>query len=215
MRGRFALGLLGVTLACLIWSVIRPADLPTWALEVFPAVAAMVLLGATYRRFPLTPLLYALIAFHAVVLIVGGHYTYAKVPIGNWVKDWLDLERNHYDRFAHFVQGVVPAIAAREVLLRTSTLVRGWWLVFLVLCVCLAVSALYEIVEWGSAVFLGSGSTEFLGTQGDEWDAQKDMALCLLGAAASLAAFSRWHNAQLARWCGLPDDSGARARPGG
>jgi putative membrane protein len=187
-----------VTLAALAWSGYHPHDLVTWVLEVSPAVAAMVVLAATYRRFPLTPLAYTLIAFHAVVLIVGGHYTYAEVPAGNWLRDHYDLSRNHYDRFAHFVQGFVPAIVAREVILRCTPLKPGAWLFFLVTCVCVAISAVYELVEWGvSVVEGGSASVAFLGTQGDVWDTQKDMGLCLIGAVCAQLALARWHDRQL------------------
>jgi putative membrane protein len=146
----------------------------------------------------LTNLLYALIFVHALILMLGGHYTYAKVPLGFWMQDWFGFTRNHYDRIGHFAQGFVPALAAREVLLRRGVLKRGGWLVFVVICVCLAVSALYELIEWQAAVIGGAGADAFLGTQGDVWDTQEDMATCLVGAAAALLLLSRRHDRQIA-----------------
>lgn len=190
--------LLALTLLALAWSGYHPLEPVTWVLEVLPAVAAMIVLGWTYRRFTLTSLLYVLVFLHALVLIVGGHYTYAEVPIGNWLRDHYDLSRNHYDRLGHFMQGFVPAIAAREVILRCTPLRPGAWLFFLVLCVCMATSAVYELVEWGVAVVDGGpASTAFLGTQGDVWDTQKDMALCFVGALAALLTLPWWHDRQL------------------
>lgn len=191
--------LLGLTAAALIASGITPYDRTTWYLEVAPVVIGAAILIATHRRFPLTPLLYRLIFVHALVLILGGHYTYARVPVGFWVQDLLDLARNHYDRFAHFVQGFVPAVLAREVLLRQSPLRPGGWLFFLVVCVCLAFSATYELGEWGAAVLGGSAAEDFLGTQGDVWDTQWDMAMALLGAITALLTLSRPHDRELAR----------------
>lgn len=191
----------------LAWSGYHPLERMTWLLEVFPAIAAIVLLLCTRRRFPLTPILYILIFLHALVLIVGGKYTYAEVPIGNWFRDHLHLERNHYDRLGHFMQGFVPAIAAREVLIRRSPVTRGRWLPFLVVCICMTVSALYELVEWGVSVIVGgTASNAFLGTQGDVWDTQKDMAYCLIGAVAAVCTLPRVHDRQLRT---LPDQSRA------
>jgi putative membrane protein len=186
-----------VFLAALAWSVVRPHDYLTWALEASPAIAAFVLLAATYRRFPLTPLAYVLVTIHAVILVVGAHYTYARVPAGDWLREALNLSRNHYDRLGHFVQGFVPAIVAREVLVRASPLRGSKWLPVLVVCVCLAISALYELVEWAVAVVGGASAEAFLATQGDEWDTQKDMAMALLGALAALVLLSRLHDRQL------------------
>lgn len=199
---RLVLALLFAVLALLAWSAIRPHDYQTWALEVFPAVGGVVVLALTRKRFPLTSLAYVLIAIHCAILIVGGHYTYAEVPVGLWLRDELGLSRNHYDRLGHFAQGFVPAIIAREVMLRRTPLTReGWggWLFFLVVCVCLAISAVYELVEWGVAEVDSGGSQAFLGTQGDVWDTQKDIALCGIGAVAALLTMGRVHDAQLRR----------------
>lgn len=192
-----AVTLLALTLALLVWSGINPKERITWWLEVSPAIAAAILLLCTYRRFPLTPLAYVLIFLHAALLIVGGHYTYAEVPVGLWVKDWLGLERNHYDRLGHFIQGLVPAIVAREVLLRCTPLRPGWWLVWIIVSMCTGISALYELIEWAVAEIDSAGSQDFLGTQGDIWDTQKDMALCAVGAIVALFTLSRWHDGQL------------------
>lgn len=195
--GSRLMGLLAIVLAVLVWSGIQPRDRMTWAMEVAPVVIGLALLLPTYRRFPLTPLLYGLIAFHCVILMIGGKYTYAEVPLFNWLRDTFDLTRNHYDRVGHFVQGFVPAILAREILLRTSPLRPGKWLFFLVVCACLAFSAFYELIEWQAAVALGSGADAFLATQGDPWDTQKDMALALLGAILAQVLLGREHDRQL------------------
>lgn len=191
--------LLGLTAAALIASGIGPHDRATWYLEVAPVVIGGALLVATYRRFRLTPLLYRLIFLHALVLILGGHYTYARVPAGFWVQDWFDLARNHYDRFAHLVQGFVPAVLAREILLRRTPLRPGGWLFFLVVSVCLAFSATYELGEWLAAVVAGSGADEFLGTQGDVWDTQWDMFMALVGAVVAQLVLGRLHDRELTR----------------
>jgi putative membrane protein len=177
----------------------KPHDLPTWAMEVAPVVVVLPLLWATHQRFPLTPLLYALIFVHAAVLVLGGHYTYARVPLGFWMQELLGLARNPYDGIGHFMQGFVPAIAARELLLRHTGLQRGAWLVAVIVLACLGISAIYELIEWGAAVAIGQGADEFLGTQGDPWDTQKDMALAGVGALAAQLALARWHDRQLAR----------------
>jgi putative membrane protein len=166
---------------------------------VAPILIATPILLLTARRFPLTPLAYRLIFVHALVLMLGGHYTYAEVPAGFWIKRALGLARNPYDRLGHFAQGFVPAIVVREVLIRRSPLEPGKWLTFLVLCVCLAISALYELVEWWAALIGGEGADAFLGTQGDQWDTQWDMLVALLGAATALLVFSRLHDRQIAR----------------
>jgi putative membrane protein len=187
-----------VLVALLALSGWKPHDGPTWAMEVAPVVVVLILLWATHRRFPLTPLLYTLIFVHAAVLMLGGHYTYARVPLGDWLRDAFALARNPYDGIGHFAQGFIPAIAARELLLRHTGLARGAWLGVVVVLSCLGVSALYELIEWGAAVALGQGAEEFLGTQGDPWDTQKDMALAGVGAALALVLLSGWHDRQLA-----------------
>ena len=185
--------------ASLALSAWQPFDLATWAMEVAPIGIVLPLLWATHRRFPLTPLLYALILVHAVVLMLGGHYSYARVPLGDWLRDWFHLSRNPYDGIGHLAQGFIPAIAARELLLRCTKLERGGWLFTVVTAVCLAISALYELIEWQVAVAIGQGADEFLGTQGDPWDTQKDMAFAWLGAMLAQLVLARWHDAQLAR----------------
>jgi putative membrane protein len=197
--GRWLLVLLAAGALALVVSGLRPYDRVTWVLEVFPIFLGVPLLLATRRRFPLTPLLYILIFFHALILMLGGHYTYARVPLGFWVQDLFDLGRNHYDRLGHFAQGFVPAILAREILLRKTPLRPGGWLFFLVASVCLAFSACYEFFEWWSAVVGGSAADDFLGTQGDVWDTQWDMFLALVGALTAQLLFARLHDRQLAR----------------
>lgn len=188
-----------LTLLCLAASRVGALEPGTWVLEVFPIFLALPILVATARRFPLTPLVYRLLFVHALILMLGGHYTYAKVPLGFWVQDALHLARNHYDRVGHVAQGFVPAIVAREVLLRRSPLVRGKWLFFLVTCVCLSISATYELIEWLAAVLGGSAADAFLGTQGDVWDTQWDMFVALLGALTAQLMLSRYHDVQIAR----------------
>jgi putative membrane protein len=188
-----------VVLVALIMSGIKPYDRATWWMEVAPVLIAAPILIATYRRFPLTGLLYFLICLHALVLIYGGAYTYARVPLGFWLQDLLGFERNPYDRIGHFMQGFVPAIIAREILLRTHSVRTHKMAAFLSVCVALAVSASYELIEWWAALALGQGAHEFLGTQGDQWDTQADMFLAMLGAAAALLVLSRIHDAQIDR----------------
>jgi len=183
---RLPLILLVMVTLLLIWSGIKPADRMVWLLETFPVMAAAAILIPTYRRFTLARSTYVWIAVHAAILIVGGRYTYAEVPIGNWVRDTFELSRNPYDRLGHFAQGFVPAIVAREVLIRTSPLKPGKWLFVIVVSICVAISALYELLEWGVAVVETPGSNAFLGTQGDIWDTQKDMALCLVGSVLAM-----------------------------
>ena len=202
-ESRLPLTLLGLEGLALMASALAPYDRATWWMEVAPVLIVAPLLVATHRRFPLTTLLQVLIAAHALVLIVGGSWTYARVPVGFWLQDVLALDRNPYDRIGHFMQGFVPAIAAREILLRQRVLRAGGWLFFVVICICLAISAAYELVEWGAAVALGQGAEAFLGTQGDPWDTQNDMAMALLGAVAAQLALGRWHGRQLARLGGL------------
>jgi putative membrane protein len=182
----------------LIVSGIGPADSTTWWLEVFPIFLAVPVLLATRRRFPLTRLLYWLILVHAMILMLGGHYTYAKVPLGFWMQDWFGFARNNYDRIGHFAQGFVPALVAREILLRRSPLMRGKWLFFIVTSICLAVSACYEFVEWGAALTGGESADAFLGTQGDVWDTQWDMFMALIGALTAQILLARVQDRQLA-----------------
>ena len=189
--------LLALTLCGLIASGFGPKDRLTWFLEVLPIVVILPVLIATYRCHPLTPLLYWLLALHAVVLIVGGHYTYAEVPAGRWVQETFGLARNPYDRLGHFVQGFVPALVMREWLLKSSPLQPGRWLFFLVCSTALAFSALYELFEWRVAVALGQSAVEFLGTQGDEWDSQWDMGMALIGAVTAQLALAPLHDRQL------------------
>ncbi len=202
---RLNLALLAIVLAVLLWSAINPYDSATWALEVAPAVLGIALILATHHRFPLTTLATILVAIHCLILIVGGHYTYAHVPLGEWARHTFDLSRNHYDRLGHFAQGFVPAILAREILLRQSPFARDAsrgaraWLFFIILAICMAISAAYELVEWAVAEIDSAGSQAFLGTQGDVWDTQKDMALCGLGALAAILTLPRLHDRQLAR----------------
>ena len=185
--------------ALLAYSGIAPYDRPTWAMDVAPVAIALAILIPTWRRFPLTNLLYACIFLHAVVLIVGGAYTYARVPLGFELAEWLDLSRNPYDRIGHFFQGLVPALLAREILLRGDYVRGRGMLAFIVVCVVLAVSASYELIEWGAALALGQGADEFLGTQGDPWDTQSDMFCALLGALSTLIFFSHGHDRALRR----------------
>lgn len=190
--------LLLVTIA-LIVSGINPYDRTTWWLEIFPILIAAPILVATARRFPLTTLTYTLLAVHAIILMVGGHYTYARVPLGFWFQNLLGLARNDYDRLGHFAQGFVPAILVREILLRTSPLRPGRWLFVIVTALCLAFSACYEFFEWGAAVAGGHAADAFLGTQGDVWDTQWDMFTALIGAIVAQVTLSRVHDRALAR----------------
>ena len=194
---RLPFTLLALVLAVLAWSGVAPHDRFTWVLEVAPVLIGVPVLLATGRRFPLTPLLYTLLAVHACILMVGGKYTYAEVPAGFWVSDALGLARNHYDRLGHFAQGFIPAILAREILVRTSPLRGSRWLPFVVVAFCLAFSAFYEMIEWWTAVLAGASSTAFLGTQGDVWDTQWDMFLALVGSIAAQALLARRHDREL------------------
>ena len=191
----FAALLLGI----LVYSGLAPYDRMTWALEVFPAAVALVLMVATYRRFPLTTLLYVCIFVHCLVLILGGVYTYARVPLGFQIADLLHLTRNPYDKIGHFFQGFVPALVTREILIRGAFVNGRRMRDFLITCVVLAISAFYELIEWWVAVLAGQGADEFLGTQGYAWDTQSDMLLALIGAVVALAFFSSWHDRQLER----------------
>jgi putative membrane protein len=197
--GRYTSLLLAAVLAVLVWSGIAPKDRLTWWMEVAPALIGLVVLFALRRRFRFTPLLQTLIALHMILLAVGGHYTYAVVPLGYWFSDLFHLGRNHYDRLGHLMQGFVPALIAREVILR-GNIVRGrGWIVFFVICTALAISAVYELVEWIAAVIYGQNADAFLGGQGDVWDTQKDMACAFVGAICALVFLSRSQDLQLAK----------------
>jgi putative membrane protein len=194
---RLPIILAGIVVLALVVSGIAPHDRPTWLLEVAPVLVALPVLAATWRRFPLTPLLYLLIALHALVLILGGTYTYARVPLGFWLQDWLHLARNPYDRIGHVMQGLVPTLVAREILLRAGYLSSRRMANFLRGCVALAVSACYELIEWWVALALGMGAQDFLGTQGDPWDTQADMFYALIGAVIAIVGLAAWHDRQI------------------
>lgn len=181
----------------LIISGSDPFERGTWFMEVLPVLIVVPLLIHTYKRFPLTNLLYILIFIHCMVLIVGGTYTYARVPFGFEMAEWFGLDRNPYDKIGHFMQGFVPAIAAREILLRNDILKHGKMLIFIVISIVLAISASYELIEWAAALALGEGAEEFLGTQGYEWDTQSDMFFALIGSVSALLLLSKWHDRQL------------------
>jgi putative membrane protein len=190
--------LLGTFLVILIWSGISPKDHFIWILEVFPAIIGAIVLVAIYPKIKLTMLVYCLIWLHALVLMLGGHWTYAEMPLFNWLRDEFGLARNYYDRLGHVMQGAVPAVIAREILLRNGVVTGRRWLFFLVASVCLAISAMYELVEWWIAVGSGTAADAFLATQGDVWDTQWDMFMALCGAIASQILLARWHDRQLA-----------------
>lgn len=194
---RLHIALLVSFIAIFIWSVINPKDLFTWFLEVLPAVIGLVVILLTYNRFRLTAPLYILIWIHAIILVIGGHYTYAEMPLFNWLRDTYGLARNYYDRVGHLAQGFIPAIIAREILLRKSPLKPGKMLSFIVVSICLAISASYEFIEWGVAEATGSAADAFLGTQGDVWDTQWDMFLALCGSILSLTLMSKLHDKYL------------------
>lgn len=196
---RYELGLVAATLAVLVWSGIRPHDRFTWFLEVAPVLIGLPLLIYLWPTLRLTRLVYTLLWLHAVILMVGGRYTYAEVPFGFWLQDVFGFARNHYDRIGHFAQGFIPAMLAREVFIRRSPLRGSRWLPFVVVCFCLAFSALYELIEFWTALATGEQAEAFLGTQGDPWDTQWDMMLALIGAVTALTLLSRWHDRQLGR----------------
>ena len=181
----------------LAWSAIHPLDYFTWGLEIFPAILALAALAITYPRFQFTSFVYLLITLHACILFVGGHYTYAEVPLFNWIRDHFHLARNDYDRVGHFAQGFVPALVAREALLRQKIVLKRGWLFFIVLSICLAVSAAYELLEWRVALATGSAADAFLGTQGDPWDTQWDMCFALIGASVALLTLPKIHDASM------------------
>ncbi|MCH7502219.1 MAG: DUF2238 domain-containing protein [Proteobacteria bacterium] len=191
----------------LAWSGVGPMDYLTWAMEVVPAVVGAAVLWTTRNSFPLTSLTYILILIHCIILMIGGHYTYAEVPLGNWVRDLFDHSRNNYDKVGHFAQGFIPAIVAREVLIRLSVFNSKRWRDFFIVCLCLAISAFYELIEWWVAALSGEGADAFLGTQGYAWDTQSDMALALLGAILALLMLGRLHDRQL-QAAGFVDSDG-------
>lgn len=201
MDGRDTLNavLAGIVVAALIASGIAPFDRLTWLMEVAPVLIALPLLVATRKTYPLTTLLAMLIAAHALVLIGGGAYTYARVPLGFWLQDLLGTGRNPYDKIGHFMQGFVPALVAREILIRGAHLNGRRMTAFLCVCIALAISAVYELIEWWAALWMGQGADEFLGTQGDVWDTQSDMFMALIGATLAIGLLSGWHDRQLAR----------------
>jgi len=191
--------LLITTLAVLAWSGVEPVDRLTWVFEVLPVLIGLAIILPTHHSFPLSMLLYRLLFIHGVILMVGGHYTYAEVPLGNWVQDAFGLMRNHYDRLGHFAQGFIPAILAREILLRKTPLAHDGWLSVLSISICLAFSAFYELLEWWAALILGEGADSVLATQGDQWDTQWDMFLALLGAMVSMIFLRGLHDRSLSR----------------
>lgn len=194
--------LLVLLVLALLFSAINPYDGLTWWLETFPVLLGLPLVLLTAKKFPLTPLSYRLLFIHGLILIVGAHYTYARVPVGFWAQDLFDLSRNHYDRLGHLAQGFIPAILAREILIRRSALQAGKWLFFLVLCVCLAISAFYELIEWWVAIAAQQGAVEFLGTQGDVWDTQSDMMMALIGSVLAQLLLAKGHDRALKRLVG-------------
>ncbi len=198
-QSREPLVLLGIGLVCLVISGIKPFDYLTWVEEVFPAVAGALIFILLYKRFCFTPLVYRLVLLHALILLLGGHYSYARVPLGFWAQELFHFARNNYDRVGHFAQGFVPAIITREVLLRRTPLKRGGWLFFLVVSVCLAFSAFYEFTEWWTALIEGDRASDFLGTQGDPWDTQWDMFMAFSGSIIAQLLLARTHDRELAR----------------
>lgn len=189
--------LLGSILIILMWSVINPHDLFTWFLEVLPVLIGIMVLVYIYPRFQFSNFVYTLLWLHAIILIVGGHYTYAEMPLFNWLRDFFDLGRNYYDRLGHFAQGFIPAMVTREVLLRQTPLKHGKWLNFIIISICLALSAAYELFEFATAKLLGATADSFLGSQGDVWDAQWDMTFALIGAILALLLLSKFHDRAL------------------
>ena len=190
---------LGVFFAVLIWSGIEPKDRLTWVLEAGPAIIGLLVMAKTRQSFPLTPLLYFWILLHCVVLMVGAKYTYAEVPLFDWISEVFSWERNNYDKLGHFMQGFVPALIAREILLRKEVVSENGWRNFIVLSICLAFSAFYELIEWWAALLIGEDADAFLGTQGYVWDTQSDMGLALLGAICCLLVMQKEHDRQIKR----------------
>jgi putative membrane protein len=198
-RQNFLIALLAALVTSLIISGLNPYDRTTWLMEVMPTLIAIPILLFTYQRFPLTTLLYVLIFLHSIVLMIGGTYTYARVPFGFDIAHWFGWQRNPYDKVGHFFQGFVPALIAREIFIRKNIVNGRKMLAFIVVCVVLAISATYEFVEWGAALAMGQGADEFLGTQGDPWDTQSDMFMALIGAVVALITLSRLHDREMAK----------------
>jgi putative membrane protein len=190
---------MAIFFSVLIWSAINPKDYFTWLLETAPALIALIILIATRRRFPLTRLTYNLILIHSIILMIGAHYTYAEVPLFNWLKVTFELERNNYDKLGHLAQGFIPAIVAREILIRNQVVAGRKWLNFLIICICLAISAFYELIEWFVALVSKEAAESFLGTQGYMWDTQSDMAFALTGAVSAIVTLSRLHDRQISK----------------
>jgi len=203
---QFHLLLLVSIIGIFSWSVINPRDLFTWFLEVLPAVIGLIILVKIYPTFKFTCLTYFLMWIHAVILMVGGHYTYAEMPLFNWLRDTFELSRNYYDRLGHFAQGFIPAIITRELLIRTSSLKKGRWIFYITISVCLAISAAYELLEFAVALFTGTAAEAFLGTQGDVWDTQWDMSFALIGAFVALMILGKWHDRLITEKCTLNPD---------
>ena len=191
--------LLILTLLLLIWSAIKPLDYFTWFLEVLPAIVGILVLAFTFKTFRFTNLIYVLVFLHCAILIIGGHYTYAEVPLFDWIQETFNQSRNNYDKVGHFAQGLVPAMITRELLLRKSVVLKRRWLNFIVVCIALAISAAYEFLEWGVSLSTGEGGDSFLGTQGYIWDTQSDMLYATIGAIIALMTLSKFHNKQLKR----------------
>jgi putative membrane protein len=191
----------------LIWSAIYPHDLFTWFLEVLPALLGLIVLAITFRSFRFTRMAYWLMLIHSIILMIGGHYTYAEVPLFNWLRDVFHMSRNNYDKVGHFAQGFIPAIIIREILIRKSPVKEGKWLFFIVVCICLALSAVYEFIEWWVAVLSGTSAESFLGTQGYVWDTQSDMFIALVGAITALSLLSKLHDRELSLHLFLHNDS--------
>jgi putative membrane protein len=194
---RGAIAWAAIFLGVLVWSAIEPKDMTIWWLETAPAIAGAIVLACTRRRFPLTTLTYVLVLVHCIILIVGGHYTYAEVPLGDWVRDTFDQSRNNYDKLGHFVQGFIPAMIAREIVVRLGVFNFAGWRNFFIVCFCLAVAAFYELIEWWVAVLAGESAEAFLSMQGYAWDTQAYMWTALLGAVLALLLLARWQDRQL------------------
>lgn len=194
---KYLYSLLIVTIIIFTWSLIHPKDFFTWLMEVFPAIIGSIILVATFKKFEFTKLVYTLIAIHCCILFVGGHYTYAEVPLFDWIRDTLHQQRNNYDKVGHFAQGFIPVLIARELMLRKNVLNKKGWLNFILVCICLAISATYEFIEWLVSILTGESADAFLGTQGYVWDTQSDMLYATIGAITALVVLSKMHDKQL------------------